>query len=382
MRFLTASKVFDGKQYFKENTVLIINEKGIIADIVSESQVDRDKLEKMEGILCPGFINAHCHLELSHLHNLIPAKTGIVDFALNIIKQRNILSEEKQLEAMKASDAYMWENGIVAVGDISNTGLSSAIKKNALINYHTFVELIGLNPIRKEVIMEAGIEVVKQFQQLNLAVSMASHAPYSVSLELMGLINEFNATSNSISTIHNQESEQENLFLSGEKSDFQRLYDTLGIDVSWFKPRFESSLRYYYSILKIQQKQLLVHNTVTNINDINLAKDTHTLFCFCPLANLYIENKLPNFSLFDADNFCVGTDSLASNKQLNLMDEVNCILQHSNYSVEQCLRAITNTGASFLQLNSTLGSFEIGKKPSVNLITEENRKLSFSGKIV
>ncbi len=382
MRFLTASKVFNGKQFFNENIVLVLNEKHVITDIVSESQVDSSKVERLEGILCPGFVNAHCHLELSHLFNRIPQKTRLVDFALNVVKQRNTVSEEEQLEAMEQANAYMWENGIVAVGDISNTGLSKEVKKKSKINYHTFVELIGLNPIRKDGIMDAGVEVVKQFQQLNLATSLAPHAPYSVSVELMDLINKFNATSNAISTIHNQETEQENLFLRGEKSDFHRLYETFGIDIAWFKPAFESSLGYYYSTLKKQQTQLLVHNTVSNSKDINLVKDETVLFCFCPLANLYIEDKLPQFSLFDADNFCVGTDSLASNTQLNLMDEVNCILQHSDYSVEQCLKAITYTGAHFLQLDSALGSFEIGKQPNVNLIRVENRKLSLEAKVV
>ena len=111
--------------------VIVMNEKGRIEDVLNSSEIpDQTKIEKHEGIICPGFVNAHCHLELSHLIDKISPKTGLKNFALQLMMQRNILSLESRVEAMKVADEKMWENGIVAVGDISNVMESFSVKQN------------------------------------------------------------------------------------------------------------------------------------------------------------------------------------------------------------------------------------------------------------
>jgi cytosine/adenosine deaminase-related metal-dependent hydrolase len=91
----------------------------------------------------------------------------------------------------------------------------------------------------------------------------------------------------------------------------------------------------------------------------------------CPNANLYIENSLPNVSLLTDSNctLTMGTDSLASNSQLSIIDEINCLLQHQpSISLEVLLKAATYNGALFLGIENKYGTFGKHKKCGINLI--------------
>ena len=124
---------------------------------------------------------------------------------------------------------------------------------------------------------------------------------------------------------------------------------------------------------------ILVHNTFTSASDIQWAEyySKQLYWCFCPNANLYIENKLPDYKLFlDAKvKIVIGTDSLASNAGLSILDELKTISKHCpQISFEELLTWATKNGAEALQF-SDFGTFEKNKIPGVNLlscVTPEN----------
>lgn len=382
MRFLTADRIFSGKEYLPADTILVVDEKGLIKDLVSETALEKDKIERFEGILSPGFINAHCHLELSHLRNKIPQKTGLPGFAIEVIKQRGSLGPEAIEVAMETADADMWKNGIVAVGDISNNSESFNRKKNSRIYYHTFIELIGLNPKNASQIFQKGKEQLEILHGMELSGSLAPHAPYSTSKELIGHIAEFDQQNNFSFSIHNQESLEESKFFKGEQNGFIKLYDFLKLDISWFQAPGTSSLEHYGENLP-DKKVLLVHNTLTEISDLKTLKNKNVFWCFCPRANTYIEDRLPDFSIFNAETICIGTDSLASNLGLDLLEEINLILRESkHFTTEDLLRAITYNGAQALGIDDRFGQLLPGKKPGLNLLKVQNAQTHFVKKII
>lgn len=377
MRFISASQIFSGIEFFKDPMVLVLNSQNQIEDIISINQVDSLQVEHYDGILLPGFVNTHCHLELSHLKNQIRKHTGIVDFALQIINKRNYLPEELQIECMQQADKLMYEQGIVAVGDISNSALSAHIKKNSSLHYHTFVELISLNPEKAESVFEAGKFLYNDFRNQGLAASLAPHAPYSVSLKLIKLVSDFCRSNYNMTSIHNQESKAENDFFKNKSGDFLKLYQTLNIPIEYFNATQRSSLQSFLPAIHSSIATLLVHNTFTDVEDLLFAKQHTNLFwCMCPQANLYIENTLPNLKQLIHNNcmLTIGTDSLASNENLSVMDEVNCILNHQqDIHLEILLKAATYNGACFLGKESVFGSFCKGLKPGINLIKKEKQ---------
>lgn len=383
MRFIRADKIFDGKQFLPDTTVLALNAGNGLEALVPVEELDAGKIERLDGILTPGFVNSHCHLELSHMKGLIPQGTGLPAFGKQVILLRNSFTAEEQLEHMQAADRAMWQNGIVAVGDISNTAASFPQKAGSPIFYHTFLELIGLDPARAALVFEQGLLLEQELRQAGLSGSLAPHAPYSTSAQLTRMIAAHDAAQQLPLSIHNQESDEETHFFMGRKSAFEDLYNFLKLDISWFIPPGRSSLAEIAPALS-GARALLVHNTVTSAGDLAAVSQAMFYWCFCPAANLYIESRLPDFDLFRGleSRICIGTDSLASNGGLDLLKEISTIRSATPaFSTEALLSAITANGAEALGISDRFGSLQPGKNTGLNLITEQNSEFRFVKKI-
>jgi len=374
MRKITADILFPMNQSPINNGVLVLNDAGAVEAILPSAD-GLMEVEVLEGYLAPGFINSHCHLELSHLQNVLPEHTGIVDFILGVQTKRNSFSEQEIIAAALKADAYMQAQGIVAVGDIANSTFSFAAKKDSAIFYHTFFEVIGFNRERAE-------QIISDALQMQVAAklshsSIVPHAPYSVSTKLMELINDL--PNNQTISIHNQESDAENIFMQTASGDFTRLYEKFGIDISHFKAGFDSSLAAYIHLFQ-SKKMGLVHNTFMSPADMQLAKNSanEIYYVICANANVFIENKLPDISFLQAAgaNICLGTDSLASNHSLSMLSEINTIrAAYPQIPLAELLQWATLNGAAFLGLEEQLSAFKIGSKPGINLIAKDLKSL-------
>ena len=375
-RKIKADQLFNGREFLSEDAVLILSTNGIVEDIVKLEDAG-DDIEYQNGMLSPGFINTHCHLELSHMKNLIPKHTGLVDFVLNIVAQRNN-TEEIILEAIAAAEGEMLQNGIVAIGDICNTDHTLLQKKQANLYYHNFIETSGFSDAIALERLEKNKKLYQSFVSINGVSSIVPHAPYSVSQKLLQLLVDFNE--NQVMTMHNQETPAEDDYFKSKAGEMQKLYQTLGISTSDFDAPGKSSIQHFCSTFLPNQPLLLVHNVFTTEEDLKLLKNHfihyphHLQFCFCPNANNYISNQLPNINLFRKHNcnITLGTDSLASNDQLCIYEEIKTIQkQYPEISIEELLQWATINGAKALGIDSHFGSFEKGKKPGLVIISEE-----------
>ncbi|RZK91491.1 MAG: amidohydrolase [Pedobacter sp.] len=368
-RYLSANRIYPVSSEAIENGVLEVSETGEIISIMTADEATNRKIEgveQYEGVLVPGFVNTHCHLELSHLFEKIPEHTGLPAFVRQIVAQR-AAEDEVVLAAMAEADKQMYENGIVAVGDISNVLLSKEIKQRSPLHYHTFVEVFGFDKPSLPIIEDA-IKIRDSYWPLK--ASIVPHAPYSVSGELFKYI-EKNTRPQDILSIHNQETAAENEFFEKGTGDFETMYQRMGVAKSAAHGTGENAIRYHLPQMP-QNRTLLVHNTFTSKADIDFATAHHKdlYWCLCPAANNYIENKLPDVNIFIDPllKVTLGTDSLASNHQLSILAEMCALQQSFHLPFETLLKWGTLNGAKFLGIDSWCGSFEIGKKPSVNLI--------------
>lgn len=371
-RKLKADYLFDGHKIYEEAAVLICGQDGTLEAIVGEKEAGGD-VEEISGMLSPGFINSHCHLELSHLKGLIPEKQGLVNFVFSVVNHRN-LSGELKLQAMITAESDMLRSGIVAVGDICNTSDSLIPKAAKRMAYFNFIELFGWLPAQATARFEAGEKLIALFskqEQNEEHQSLNPHAPYSVSDELWNLLApRFRGKT---ITIHNQESAAENEFFESGKGDLSRMYTLMNIDTRHFKVPGTRSLPYYLPKLKTASKILLVHNSFMKEADMMQARSfsDNLFFCLCPNANRYIEDCLPDIPLF-VKNKCqivLGTDSLASNHQLSILEEMKTIKKNfPSITLSQMLPWATSNGARALGFEEKLGDFSRGKKPGIVLL--------------
>jgi len=380
-----ADQLFDGYRLLDNQHVLITTEEGVVADITETSEAG-DDVRSFKGILSPGFINCHCHLELSHMKGYIPEKTGLIKFVTQIIKDRHF-AETGILEEIEKAETEMISGGIVAVGDICNNSLTIPQKAKGRIWYHNFIEASGFLPQLAEQRFKRSLDFFNEYaRQYAVPVSSNSivpHAPYSVSEQLWEKIIHF--PGNQLMTIHNQETEGENELFLYRQGEFLDFYQSLDMDASFFQSSGKTSLQTYLSKFLPNQQLILVHNVHTTAEDLaysrQFANSQRVYWCLCPNANLYISGKLPDVNLFIQNDLVIvlGTDSLASNHQLSIMAEMRTIREKfTSVKSEQLLGWATINGAKALQLDNILGSFEKGKKPGVVLCEatfSESRRL-------
>ncbi len=388
MKIFRADYVFPINADPIKDGVVTVDDLGKIISVSDQIPADADPtaVEHLKGIICPGFINTHCHVELSHLLGKTPQRGGLVNFITDVQRLRGADVNEIEAAAIKA-DSDMYDNGIVAVGDISNSNATIALKAKSKIYYHTFVETFGFTPDKAEAVFNKALDLLKEFKSQSCSVT--PHAPYSVSKELFKLIKKYcdsNANKNLIS-IHNQECEDENKFYRYKLGSFNDLYAQFGIDISYFKPQARNSLQSVIPLLTAKQDILMVHNTCTNLKDIYFIKrfDRRIHWCFCPNANLYIEGTLPKVDLFldQGFNITLGTDSLASNNKLCILSEMHTLQsKFTSLTFERLLKWATINGATYLGIDKEKGSLEVGKTPGLNLITGlDNLKITADTKV-
>lgn len=386
-RKLQADKIFNGFSWLDADKVLIAGEDGSIRDIVSKDNAG-EGIEQLRGILIPGLINCHCHLELSHLKNIVLPHTGLVSFLQAIIKKRTATSMEEIFNAMAAAEREMYDNGTAAIADIGNTTDGIVVKNKSFLQWHNLIEILNLHDKNLENRLQHYQAILQQhktgLKQHTLTI-LTPHAPYSVSAGTFKIINGL--TQNAIISIHNQEARGENELFKTGGGEFLKLFETLGEDDSPFAITGKTSLQTWLPHFTNGQTILSVHNTYISEEDIVFAKQhaekygLTLVYCLCPNANLYIENALPPVDLLLKHNckIVIGTDSYSSNWQLNIAAEVKTLKDHfPGIPLETILQWATLNGAEALRFSS-LGSFEKGKISGIVLLKTDPSDKNITG---
>ena len=380
MRSYTADYVFPISSAPIRNGVVTVDDDGTIlairdphaADTGSEngspeSTSPAPPAQKIDGILVPGFVNAHCHLELSHLKGRSQTGKTLLPFLVDVVTLRE--SDPTEIErAIREQDRLMWAAGIQAVGDICNKPDTAETKRNSPIRYYSFVEMFDFLQAERA---QASYEMyLPAYEAQPAPKSAVPHAPYTVSEPLYRLINELNTGTETVS-IHNQETEAEDELFQTGKGPFHEFFAGFGSSLEGFEAPGTPSLYHAIQHMDPDKRTLFVHNTLTRPEAILAAQawgNRGVYWVTCPNANLYIENRLPRYDRFleAGAKVCVGTDSLTSNWQLSILEELKTINKYQSYvPFVSLLRWATLNGAEALQFDDELGSLEVGKRPGL-----------------
>jgi aminodeoxyfutalosine deaminase len=371
MRKIAANYIFPVSSPPIKNGIIVLSDDNEILDILDNSNGQFKEIANLEffnGVLIPGFINAHCHLELSHLKSSVLQHTGLIGF-INHIREFRHLEIDIEQAAMHADRAMRME-GIVAAGDISNRNDTFKIKSESSIDYFTFIELfsaIGAEAIQK---INEGKTLLKELGQFGLEGSLSPHAFYSTSKQL---INQLKIQSN-IYSLHFLESKHEQIFLESHSGPFSDFYESLDITTTDIINTGKNFLYNLTKSLPSHNNILLVHNTFINEAQVSYLSESlsdRLYWITCPNSNLYIENRLPELNLFftNKEKVAIGTDSLSSNEKLSILEEMKTITEHfPEIPFEEIIIWACLNGAKALNMENNFGSLEVGKTPGINLI--------------
>lgn len=383
-RKFQADKIFNGYEFLDPSHVLVTDETGKVIELVAAMDAG-DDIERVRGILTPGLINAHCHLELSHLKDVIPPHTGLIPFLLDVVGKRNF-PMEIILDRIEKAEQEMYDGGIVAVGDIGNTANTLNTKLKSKIFWNNFVEVLSFSDEMSDARMLEYGNVLNQFDEVankegfngeKFKSALVPHAPYTISNKTFKKINEL--TEGAVISMHNQENPAEDELYRSGSGDYLAFLKVFGFDKSPFPITGMSALRSCLPHFNKGQRMLLIHNTFIPEDDIsfalNYAKEhlAGIHFCICANANLYIENKMPPIEMLMKHGapLALGTDSYSSNWQLSIAAEIRTIRkQLPEIPMQTILQWATINGAIALDRADELGSFEKGKKPGLVLLDD------------
>ena len=381
MKRLAAQYIFTNTGSPLIRAVLTTEDDGTIISIEDNAGDLNEKhsTEFYNGIIIPGFINCHCHLELSHMKGFASEGLGLGGFIEQIRSTRDDKKENISSSAYTA-DKNMFKEGIVLCGDVCNTSDSFKIKKKSRLSYINFLEVFGLDPDKAQKRIDEIMKVAETATEMDLLFYFVPHSAYSMSLTLFSLLRK-KSLNNKVTTIHFMETAEEETFLKNHSGTLLSSYKRTGLMPS----RLEIAKSHADVVINEITRSgnlILVHNVFADRNTIRLIMERGNLYwCLCPNSNLYLENKIPPLNLLieEGCTIVIGTDSLASNTNLSILEELKTLqFNYPDISIGDLILWATLNGAKALGEEERFGKIEPGKKPGLLILQNvdlQNMKL-------
>lgn len=338
---------------------------------VGSSEPGADIRDLGDVVLLPGLVNAHIHLELSWLRGRVPPANKFTDWVKQLIPTRRGVERIGDPIVMRAiSDAIqeLRASGTVAVGDISNSLASAEPMAEAGLGGVIFHELLGFKE-RDGTLVEASRGARFAAAAHGIPVSLAPHAPYSTSPELVRAIrSEVEASPCPISSVHLGESQEEVELLASGTGPWRGMLEFIGAwRDDWQIPAC-GPVEYLDGLGAIDAKTLVVHGVQLSSESLARLAAIGATVVTCPRSNRWVGAGYPPIERFYQSGVAVavGTDSLASVEDLNLFSELQTMRYLApSIPASRFLESATLIGAKALGLEIDLGSLTPGKRASL-----------------
>lgn len=371
--------------------LVVLDDDGTVIE-VRKMEHEEESTEFYDGLLVPGFVNSHCHIELSHLKGRFYKGSGMAGFIRQINSLRESSPKDARIQALSYQMDQLYESGVSAMADISNCEESFEAKAISKMYTRTFLEVFGTEPGTARSIVEGVVELNAKASLAGIDAAPTPHSCYTMSPLLLEQVSA-HALSAGWLSYHNQESWEEEELLTSGQGPLAEEYRSRSLSTPPVTGK--PSLFYFLERLKNagqvrEQKVLLVHNTTTTRDSVKEAIKTisNLYWAICPLSNLFIHKSLPPLAMMVEEGAVItlGTDSLSSNDLLSMTAEIKCLHDYfPSIPLEQIIEWATINGAKFLGKESHMGSIEPGKKPGIVLINNidwEKRQLTSNSRSV
>jgi cytosine/adenosine deaminase-related metal-dependent hydrolase len=311
-------------------------------------------------------VNAHCHLELSHLQGRVDGSRGFVPWVASLVELREREGAGESRAAAAQAIRAIEECGTVAVGDVSNALGHLDLLAGARCQAVVFHELLGWDPGRASRILakaERGMTALRdRLAGTHVQVRLAAHAPHSVSAPLLrGLVERGGPAA-----IHLAESVAETRFLAHGDGDWASFLRARVGDVAYAPPGL-SPVAYLESLGALHPGLVAAHCVQVDEADCGLLARRRVHVAVCPRSNRNLGVGIPPVPELLAAGvpLCLGTDSLASVDTLDLVDDMVALQREfPGLAAETIVRLATRGGAEALGLDD-LGSLAPGRRAAL-----------------
>jgi aminodeoxyfutalosine deaminase len=351
---------------------LVAVDGGLITGVGTRLQ--QQSIDVGRTAILPSLVNAHTHLELSYLRGAVGRADCFLDWIRAVIAARRPYSNPRDPAILAAARAAIHEahaTGTGLIGDVSNTLVTAPLLQEARMPARLFYELLGFNasdPSERVATARAAADAA-QSAAAGVRVSLAPHAPYSVSPGLFSAIRrDLEAHAADVSTVHVGESPEEVEFLRTGAGAWADLLRELGVwNNSWKAPR-SSPVRYLADMGFLDSRAIAVHVVQCSGDDLARLGAAGATVVSCPRSNRYVGVGDPPLQSFYRAGLPValGTDSLASVDDLNMFAELAAARRLApEVPARRLLESATLAGARALGFGRDFGSIEAGKRASL-----------------
>jgi cytosine/adenosine deaminase-related metal-dependent hydrolase len=363
---ISASRVVIDSSMILDNATVIVRD-GMVAKVGPTEALENVKADKViklaNHIVYPGFINAHCHLELSHMKGKISRRSPFTGWIKELIAIRAGAGKKEVDDGIKAGIRRLIETGTTCVGDVTLSGRVSPILNRSGLRAVIFHEVLGFDPAQVDIrLKDLKLRVEKSVATDLLANGVSPHAVYSVSQKLMKQTARFAKKTGAPLAIHLCETEAEAHFSSRGKGEFKTFLESIGAHIPGGYPGLNPVNA--VSRTGAMDNALLIHMNHPNHGDLAELVRKKAKVVVCPNSNRWFRRKIdhPILKLMKRKiPVGLGTDSLASNDDLDIRAEVRRIMANfPELSVADAFDLATVGGAQALGLPEKQGTLRVG----------------------
>jgi len=330
-----------------------------------------------DAVICPGFVNAHTHLELSHLAGKVPPSP---DFVHWLKRQTSLLLAQPATptivaEAVGAGIAQSLAAGVTTIGDITRRPAWSRESLAASpIRAVSFGEVIAMGRLRTQLKdrLEAAASIEHQSDRLRVGIS--PHAPYTVEPDGLRACADRARRMNAPLCIHLAETAEEEAFTRSRSGRFKEFLQELGLWDEGIPLTDCTPVELCRAAGVLSRRTVIAHGNYLSDGDIKMIAESGSSVAYCPRTHHTFGHPLHRFRemLRAGINVCIGTDSLASNPSLSILDELRFLHQrHPDMAAHDLMAMGTIRGAAALGYRDEIGSLTVGKAADLVVIPLE-----------
>jgi aminodeoxyfutalosine deaminase len=344
-----------------QNAAIHVSDRGRISRVETWSNTHKQAkvLDWGSSVIIPGLVNAHAHLELTSLHNQLTHFRSFTDWISQLMNRRQSWTEKDYLASAAEGSRLSLASGTTLAGDITSSGFGWSAASGQDLRRVIFKEVLALGSDRAdEVLSQLNLLLKKAPSNPLLVHGISPHAPYSVSPELYRRSSELARRQRMLLTTHVAETRAELQFLQTGTGEFRSFLDGIGAMPADWKPPGLPPVFYLDTLGVLGPCCLLAHCNYLDKDSVARILRTHSSVVYCPRSHDFFghENH-PVRQLLDLGvNVALGTDSLASNFSLSMMDEMRFLFRkRKDIKAEEIFRAATINGAAALHFGGVLG---------------------------
>lgn len=360
-----------------ENGCIQISQGLITAIGLAGEHHDSEIVDYGDAVICPGFVNAHTHLELSGLADRVAPTSDFVDWLIRLVDclRSQPLTKENVQEAVGSGIDQSVRSGVTLIGDITTQGdWSREILHRSWLRAVSYGEIISIGKMRDHLHDRLDKAASQNFQSDRLRIGISPHAPYTVEPEALRACVNRAQSINAPLCIHLAETADEEDFIQNGQGVFVDYLKSLNVWDEQIPISRCNPIELAQQTGMLTSNTILAHANYVSDDDIRLLADRGCHVAYCPRTHDVFHHPPHRFRemLLAGINVCLGTDSLASNPSLSILDELRFLrMQHQDISPSDLLEMGTIRGAKALGYADVTGSLTAGKSADLVVIPLE-----------